>query len=364
MKNEVLKKAHENLLAGHLGTKKTKHRILQGYYWFQLKDDVKLFVRGCDICAANADPKKKPKAPMGHLPSGAPWDVIAIDYMGPLPITENGNRYVMVLTDHFTKYAEVFSVPSQQADVCVLKIANEFIARWGCPLSIHSDLGATFESRIFKELCRLFEVRKTRTTPRNPKANGQCERFNRSLIKMVKAYLVEQDEWDKYLGCLAGAYRSAPNESTKLTPNLMCLVREVRMPVDLVHGYALHNEPKSEVEHVQDIRDHMLRAHEVARRYLKVSAQRSKDRYDIKASFTNYKVGDVVWLLHEARKVTPKLEKKFDGPCIVVQKLSPITFKIQINQMGEQRLAHHDKLNMYEGTNRPKWMKALLKKLK
>jgi hypothetical protein len=42
-------------------------------------------------------------------------------------------------TDHVTKYAEVFPIPSQQADVCALKIANEFIARWGCPLSIHSD---------------------------------------------------------------------------------------------------------------------------------------------------------------------------------------------------------------------------------
>lgn len=123
------------------------------------------------MCDADADPKRKPRAPMGHLPSGAPLDTLAIDYLGPLPLTENSNRYIIVLIDHFTKYI-LFPVPSQQADVCTLKIPNEFIARCGCPLS-----GATFEGSIFKKLCKLFDIRKPRTTPRRPSSNGQCERF-------------------------------------------------------------------------------------------------------------------------------------------------------------------------------------------
>ena len=76
----------------------------------------------------------------------------------------------------------------------------------GCPLSVHSDQGRTYESMIFKELCRMLEIRKSRTSVRNPKGNGQSEIFNRTPLRMIRAYLYEeQDEWDLHLGYLAGA---------------------------------------------------------------------------------------------------------------------------------------------------------------
>ena len=123
------------------------------------------------------------------------------------------------------------------AEVCAQKLLNEVISRWGCPLSIHSDQGRTYESRVFKELCRMLEIRKTRTSARNPRGDGQAERFNRTLLRMIKAYLCgEQTEWDLHLGCLAGAYRATPNESTRLTPNMLTMGREVRLPAELVFG--------------------------------------------------------------------------------------------------------------------------------
>lgn len=125
LKPGILKRAHSNILAGHLGTKKTKYRFLQNYYWFNLGNDIKLFVRACCTYASDSIPRKKARAPMGHLPSRAPWDTLSIDYMGPLPITENGNKYIMVLADHFTKYVEIIPVPSQQADLCALKVGGD-----------------------------------------------------------------------------------------------------------------------------------------------------------------------------------------------------------------------------------------------
>ena len=114
-------------------------------------------------------------------------------------------------------------------------ILNEVIARYGCPLTIHSDQGRCYESAIFAELCKVLEIRKTRTSARNPRCNGQGERFNRSLLRMVKSYLKgEQENWDLNLGCLAAAYRATPQESTGLTPNLLLLGREVRLPAELM----------------------------------------------------------------------------------------------------------------------------------
>ncbi len=278
MKQDILQQMHDSVLSGHLGTKKTKAKILQGYYWYNLKEDVVLYIRGCDVCGADKVPQRKPKAPMGHLSSGAPWDTLAIDYIGPLPKTARGNKYILVMTDHFTKYVEVVAVPNQEAEDCAMWIINHFVARWGTPLSIHTDQGRTFESHVFKELCKVLEVRKSRCSARHPRGNGQTERFNRTLIKMIKAYLAgEQEDWDRYLGCITGAYRATPNESTKLSPNLMCIGREIRLPADLVYRHQPANKQEpSACEHVSAIRERMQKAHDVARQYLELNAKRSK----------------------------------------------------------------------------------------
>ena len=194
-----------------------------------MKSEVRQYIRQCNTCAALKKPIKAPRAPLGTIKVGAPWDVVATDYLGPLPVTPRGNKYILVLSDYFTKYVEIIAVPDQTAETCASRILNEFISRWGCPLSILSDQGRNYESKVFRELCRMLQIRKTRTSPHNPKCNGQVERFNWTLKRMIKAYLCEdQNDWDLNLGCLASAYRPTPNESTGLTPNLLAMGREVR----------------------------------------------------------------------------------------------------------------------------------------
>ena len=140
-----------------------------------------------------------------------------------------------MVTESFTKWVEIFAIPDQTAATTANIILNEVIARYGSPLSIHSDLGSNYESQIFKELCKLMEVRKTRTSVRNPKGNGQVEKFNRTLVRMIKAYLKgQQENWDLNLGCLAAAFRATPSASSKLTPNMLMLGREVRIPGEMM----------------------------------------------------------------------------------------------------------------------------------
>ena len=110
---------------------------------------------------------------------GAPMDRLATDIFGPLPLTARGNRYVLIVTDI---------------------ILNEVISRYGCPLDIHSDHGSKYRSNLFRELCNLLEIRKTQTTARNLKYNGKVEKFNKTFVRMVRAYLKgQQREWDRNL---------------------------------------------------------------------------------------------------------------------------------------------------------------------
>ena len=88
------------------------------------------------------------------MPVGAPLDRLGTDFLGPLPLTPRGNRHILVVTDYFTKWVEIFAVPDQTAVTTAEVILNEVIARFGCPHEIHSDQGRNFESQIFAELCR------------------------------------------------------------------------------------------------------------------------------------------------------------------------------------------------------------------
>ena len=281
---------------------------------------MKSWVAQCDICQSTKPSTKKSKAPLGRMVAGAPLNRLCTDILGPLPTTSRANKFVLVVTDSFMKWTEVFAVPDETAEACVRVISNEVICRFGCPLAIHSDQGRNYESNIFKELCQLLEIHKPRTSPKNPKCNGQTERFNRALLPMIRAFIKEQQkQWDLYLGCVAGAYRATPHESTTLTPNMVMLGREVRLPHKVVFASSMSANQYESVStygmHVIDLKNKMQKAHEVARDHLQTVAEKQRVRYDVNVCFQNYRPGDLVWLLNEKREVgvCSKLQPVFLG---------------------------------------------------
>ena len=99
--------------------------------------------------------------------------------------------------DQFTKWVEAFPLRNQLAETVAGVVVREFVARFGCPLEIHTDQGRNFESELFKEMCELLEIGKTRTTSYRPSANGQVERYNRSIAQIIRCCIVNrQDSWD------------------------------------------------------------------------------------------------------------------------------------------------------------------------
>ena len=145
MQRDVLYHMHNSIMSGHLGKKKSRERTLQQYYWYGVRDSVDRWVECCDVCGANKPPTSNPKAPLGKMTTGGPLDRIGTDLFGPLPVTNRNNRYILVCTDHFTKWVEIFAIPNQNAETTARVLLNEVIGRYGCPLAIHSDQGGTYK---------------------------------------------------------------------------------------------------------------------------------------------------------------------------------------------------------------------------
>ena len=163
-------------------------------------------------------------------------------------------------------------------------------------MQLHTDLGSNFESKVFKEVCKLLGIDKTRTTVRRPQSDGMVERANRSIQNMMSSYISDkQDDWDEHLPLLMLAYRSSVHESTGVSPALMMFGRELTLPVDMTLGRPIREDRLCATEHAYQLEEKLLDIHDFARKHLNISSESMKRRYDIKAHKVSYKVGDAVW---------------------------------------------------------------------
>ena len=185
LRADILREMHDAKTAGHLRVTKTLGRIKQRFYWYRCSQDVKDWCRRCDSCAARKPPQKKPRSAMKTYNVGAPLERVALDVLGPLPESERGKKYILVVADHFTKWTEAYAIPNQEAATVATKVVEEFVARMGVPRQIHSDQGRNFEAAVFQEMCALLGIEKTRTTPLHPQSDGMVERYNRTLEAML-----------------------------------------------------------------------------------------------------------------------------------------------------------------------------------
>ena len=252
-------------------------------------------------------------------------------------------------------------MPNQEATTVADVFVREFCCRFGMPKELHSDQGRNFESRVFQQTMQLFGVSKTRTCAYNPKSDGMVERYNRTLLSIVSLMLDpirNQTDWDEQLPFVGFAYRSAQHESTGESPNMMMLGREVRTPIDLVvEGPECEEDEVEYTDYAWELRDRLRRVHQSAREVLKSAAERQKRNYDRTAVGTRYKVEDFVWLLNHQRKVglSTKLRLPWEGPFLVLGKLSDVHYRIQRSPRSKCKVVHADNLKLYTGPRLEAW---------
>ena len=224
LRKQVFGFLHDSKTGGHFGVNKTIGKIREKFYWPKLRDDVKVWCGQCDVCAVRKGPSRKIKAPLATYVVGLPMERVAIDVLGPLPVSESGNRYILIAMDYFTKWPEAYALPNQEAQTIAKVLVDQFVSRFGAPAQLHSDQGRNFESQVFTEMCKLLGIEKTRTTPLHPQSDGMVERYNRTLEHQIAMFVNDnQKDWDQDISLSLMAYRTATHESTGLTPAKMMI---------------------------------------------------------------------------------------------------------------------------------------------
>ena len=259
-REEALKTFHDLPTSGHRGITQTYEKICDQLWWPKLKEDVHYWCNSCTSCA-RFKTHHLPKAPIQSLAAGHPNEVVAIDFVGPMPgPTKLNNVYLLVMVDHFTRYAEAVALPDRQASSVAKALMREWITRHGLMEVLHSDQAQEFESDLLAELCTLLHIKKSRSSPFHPEGNSVCERLNGTLLSILKPCMsAHPDDWDTLVPHILMAYRSTRHSSTGFTPNYLMTGREMRLPAHVIFP-SPEIEPQLVTEYARQLRHNLQTA--------------------------------------------------------------------------------------------------------
>lgn len=339
LKTELTTKSH---ILGHFGIQRTQNSVSQRYYWPGWKKDVISVVSSCNECNKRKGPHKRAKLPLKRYQASEPMQRIAVDVLGPLPKTIRENKYIVVVTDYFSKWVEAIAVPNQEATTIADVLINSIITRFGVPNEIHSDQGKNFESKLIQLICERLSINKTRTTPYRPQSDGQTERFNRTLLDALAKLSDAQKDWDLLVPLVCLYYRATVHASTGVSPALLMLGRELRLPVDIIFPPLSTSKSETYPEYVVNLERKLFLASEYARAHLRLTWDQMSTAHPVSKKLSQLDISKPVLLFNPSvpKGTSPKLACLWRGPFQILQQLSPYLYRIKVGGRRGSQVVH------------------------
>ena len=326
LREQILEIAHES----HPGIVSMKQNLRQHVYWPNIDKDVEKHCKTCYGCQLVSMPSKPEEMTRTELPN-APWQFLAIDWLGPL----DSKDYILVTVDYYSRYIEL-GISKSPTSESAMKILHGIFSRHGLPLSVQTDGASCFTSDVFKAFLAENGIKHRRTTPFWPAANGECERQNRSLLKRIKIAQAEKRSWKAELDKYLLAYRSTPHSTTGVSPAELLFGRKIRSKLPSLQNHRLESE----------VRDTDSERKEKGKQYA------DKKRGACESSIN---VGDKVLLKQQKRN---KLDTNFDpdpfvvceknGNSVVVER-NGVTYKRNVSFVKKFSQRDNETLNQKDG---------------
>ncbi len=361
----MLKAAHCHPFAGHEGKDKTLARLQRKYWWPKQYAHVQSFVEQCPVCQRSKDPpySSRDHAPMQRtdIPS-APHQKCHIDLMGPLRTSEKGNKYIMVMTDAFSKYTVLAAIPDKKAETVAQTLFEKWIAVFSCPKILVSDNGKEMVNNIMKILCEKFQIKHRKTASYHPQSNSPAESFNRTIIKYMRTTLDNNTlDWESHLPAIMIAYNTRVHKAIATTPFFLTFCMDPNLPYfDLDQSKPSFNDDVATLAY-----ERSRAAWRKTGFFLKQASEKQLLNAEQNTKERQLKVGQKV--LVKLPFTTPGENIKFKQPWqdnfYIVAKAGPVTYLVKNQNTNRQSLMHIDRLKAKLPTEFVKW-NSLTQRLK
>ncbi|KAJ8984043.1 hypothetical protein NQ317_000004 [Molorchus minor] len=312
-----------------------------------MRADVAKYVKRCRTCAEQKPELRPPAGLMGSRPEvSSPWQMISLDFIGPLPRSSHGNVHALVISDYFSKYVLISPVRSATAKSLSKIVEERVFLTYGVPERIICDNGVQMRSKEFQSLCQKYKTRIDYTANYYPRADP-CERVNGIVKTMISSYVKEnQRKWDENLEAIACAIRTSKSETTGYSPFFVNFGREYVETGDL-HKYKVNNQditcsPENDINKrsqgfrklFEDIKVNLSKAQE-----------RNRKTYNLRRRPVQYNIGDKVWRNNKIKSdavnyINAKLAPKFVGPFQIKRKIGSWTYEL-CDPSGQQKGIWH-----------------------
>lgn len=357
LRQSVLHWGHDVM---HHGGRRMKSRILQHFWWPKMNNDILRFARCCTACMKRKRSRSfKGTGKMKLFSALRPFEQISVDIVGPMPITNEGYRYIVTMIDKFSRLCMLVPVMDIKT-MSVVHAIDQWYAFYGAPEAILSDNGSQFTSAIYRNFAKEHNVKLKFTTAYHPECNGQIERLHRWIKERLAliAYdtgknFMNHDDWVKYLHVIMHAYNTTSNQMTSYAPTEIIFGRNLKLPID--HALAV---PTDRVRSPAEFIEYMANR----RRIIVGNANAVQEQYDAirkrqhdkkrKKAHHSLKVGDYVYYDVAQRYVgnVKKLSENYIGPWEIVEIFNDgQNFRLIDCSDGNHRITtHRNKLKFFK----------------
>ena len=302
----------------HMGYDRVYAMLWSRFYWPGMSTDVLEFLRACSSCQQNKPGCGRGRMPLKQDQCNGPMVRVGMD-IAYMKLTSEGYRYLLVVQDYYSKYIELYPLKEKSAAAVATVLVNEFLTRYGACGILHSDQGREFDCELIKEVCKLWGIEKSRTSPFAPWSNGMVERSNRTIKQMLRQMCNDHwaDNWVDKLPFIRLAMNSTVHSSTSLTPYKVFNSRcdDPILPLDLLYGAPVDPRIRCDREYIMEQK---LKAREVASvvesALNKAAQSQQKDRERGGLKVREYAVGDMVWRWWPPHANDKMLSNPFAGP--------------------------------------------------
>ncbi|OMJ26426.1 Retrovirus-related Pol polyprotein from transposon [Smittium culicis] len=326
----------------HLGTSSTYSIMKMRYWWPYLKEDINSVIRECPECqtAGKFSGNKAPIQPLKISPS--PFYRWGIDFIGPMPISNKGNSWILLAIDHSTNWIVARATKNSEAETVAKFIYKDLMLAYGAPSEILSDRGPQFSSIVLKKYLKIQQIKHQFTSAYHPQSNGKTERANGVIGKAItKLSIKDKSKWDDFLDLAVWATRIRSHSITGISPYFLVYGIEPRIPGDPNPPEKLLNPLESytsTIERLSSLQERRKGAFELQEKSAKDMVSRdNKNKNNIM-----YQEGSMVLISNEIKK---KLDPPLLGPFRIKYRAPFYTYKLETPSGVEvENLVHHNRL--------------------